>query len=75
MFDLKDAVPAEAQQPEPPSAETYSALPTRVLDNTGTQTVPSSAPTQTLRESCDPEPTGENPRRNTCFHVSQWREC
>ncbi|XP_056907687.1 interleukin-1 receptor-associated kinase 4 isoform X2 [Takifugu flavidus] len=54
---LPDAVPAEAQQPDPPSAETYSALPTRLLDNKGTQTVPSSAPTQIQLDSCDPEPT------------------
>ncbi|XP_029697361.1 interleukin-1 receptor-associated kinase 4 isoform X3 [Takifugu rubripes] len=52
-----NAVPAEAQQPDPPSAETYSALPTRLLDNKGTQTVPSSAPTQIQLDSCDPEPT------------------
>lgn len=75
MFVLKDAVPAEAQQPDPPSAETYSALPTRLLDNIGTQTVPSSAPTQIQLDSCDPEPTSEPSQRNTCFHVSQWREC
>lgn len=57
-FDLKDAVPAEARQPEPPSAE--ACQPTRLLDNTGTtRTVPSSAPTQMLLESNDPEPTGE----------------
>lgn len=72
MFDLKDAIPAEALQPGPPSGQTYSALPTRVLDDTGPLSGSSSA-TQILQDSRDPEPTGE-PFRN--FKLSRnefWR--
>lgn len=62
-FDLKDAIPVEALQPGPPSGETYSALPTRLLDNAGALTASSCATTQILLDSRDPEPTGE-PFRN-----------
>lgn len=62
IFDLKDAIPAEALHPGPPSGETYSALSTRLLDDAGAMTGSSSA-TQILLDSRDPEPTGE-PFRN-----------
>lgn len=62
IFDLKDAIPAEALQLGPPSGETYSALPTRLLDATGALRGSSSA-TEILLDSRDPEPTGE-PFRN-----------
>lgn len=62
IFDLKDAIPAQALHPGPPSGETYSALSTRLLDDAGALTGSSSA-TQILLDSRDPEPTGE-PFRN-----------
>lgn len=62
VFDLKDAIPAEALLPGPPSGDTYSALPTTLLGDAGALRGSSSA-TQLLLDSRDPEPTGE-PFRN-----------
>lgn len=56
VFGLKDAIPAKALQSSPPKGETYSALPTRVLDDALTDSSPA---TQILLDSRDPEPAGE----------------
>ncbi|CAG08651.1 unnamed protein product, partial [Tetraodon nigroviridis] len=55
---LPDAIPAETLQPGPPSGETYSALPTRLLDDAGALAGSSSASTHILPDSREPEPSG-----------------